>query len=472
MRLLPLLITLVYAGGLLMIGWRLRRSAQNGTAFFLAGRSLGTLEVGLSLAGTGFAGSAILVASSLVWGRGLVGLWLTGSVALGFIVLGLFFARTVRASGAHSLAHFVELQYGRGARRLASALLVAIAVAFFGLTIKSFALLLGPLTGISHPGGIPLAELLACVVIVGYTLTGGHKAVAATDLVQIGVIVAGLTLVLLPVALARAELATLPPELMNFPFTGEAGPIFVLNMLVLMGLAGVAGGDVFSKMLSARDEKTAARGALLGGGVLLGLALTVALLALCARAVLPELATPALAVPELARELLPEPLFLLIALALVSVLLSTGDSVLITGATVLCLDVLGLGERATAGPIRLVTLGLALAGLALALWLGELLELMVFGYTLLTAGVVVPVILTLAAGPARRPARGWAIGSMVAGLAGASGWRLLGMVMAYPAGLEPATIGAAAAALVMLTAILASRRGMSYQGVRSDQSTG
>lgn len=137
-----------------------------------------------------------------------------------------------------------------------------------------------------------------------------------------------------------------------------------------------------------------------------------ALLALCARVHLPALTAPdeiAGSVLKMARQLLPGALFQLITLAFLSALLSTGDSVLLTGATVLGLDVLRLGDRIPMAVHRLLTALLALAGLALALYFQGILEIMRFGYTLLVAALVVPVMVTLAAGPRRRVVPGVAI---------------------------------------------------------------
>ncbi|MEN6627561.1 MAG: sodium:solute symporter family protein [Candidatus Sumerlaeia bacterium] len=445
-----------YSAALLAIGWWFRREAADGAGFFLAGRKLGAWQVGLALGGMGFGGSAILIGSSLAYAHGLAGLWFTGSVALGFVCNGLFLARRVRASGAHSLAHFVELQYGRPARRMVSALLVVCSMAFFGIAIKGFSILLGPIAGDAWWLREGRPEVIACAVILAYTLLGGHRAIAATDYLQIALIVLALTAVLLPLGLARAPVAALPAAMLAFPFGHGAGPMFALNMVVLMGLAGVVGGDVFSKVLSAADERAASKGAVIGGLILLFLAMTVALLALCARALLPGLADPSLAIPLLARELLPAVLFELIVLALLGALLSTGDAVLLTGATVMALDVLRIDERAGRWPIRVVTAGLAIGGLMLALWLGRLLEIMRFGYTLLVSGVVMPVLITLVVGDRRRPSRAWAMGAMLAGLAGAIAWQAF---RPKEIGLDPAAIGAAASALVMGIGIAMAGKG-------------
>ena len=452
------MVVFIYCFVLLALGYALRRSARNAAGFFLAGRGLRAHEVGLSLAATAFGGSAILIASMLVYRRGLGALWFSGSVAVGFGVLGLLFARRIRAGRAHSLADWIGRHYGHAARWVFSVLIVVVEVAFFGLTIKSFVVLTGTLAGDEMLWGMSPATLqaLVCAVFVVYTLMGGHKAVAATDLIQLGIVAVVLLGVLLVPALAHTDWSALPPGYLRFPFSTGAGPAFAVNYVVLMGLSGIVGGDVFSKILSARDERAARTGALIAAAVMGALAVGVALLAVCARARGLGTEQPELSIILLARDLLPVAMFQIVLLALLSILLSTADSVLITGATVLTLDVLGRSERSSIRVTRLATLCLALAGLALAWWFEELLEIMRFGYTLLVAPVVAPVLFTLAARPAHQPSGNFFFAAVTAGAIGA-------IAANYSPNLfgpfAPATIGVAASGGVMLVGWMTRLRG-------------
>ncbi|HOE96582.1 MAG TPA: hypothetical protein PLS90_10125 [Candidatus Sumerlaeota bacterium] len=468
----PLLALVLY--GLVLIGFGVwyRQSARDGTGFFLAGRALSAAEVGLSLTATGFGGSAILFASGLAWARGLPALWFTGSLGLGLAILGATLAGRVRAGGDHSLAGLAGRLYGDGVRWLASLLLVVVEVAFFALTLKSISLLTGTLLGPEHwllthqavyEGGV-------CLVIVLYVLLGGHKAVATTDILQLGLVALVLIGILLPVALLRADWAALPAAAWRFPFSAgdpaagltPTGPLFAVNMFILMGLSGIVGGDVYSKILSARDERAARRGAFIGAAGAALLALCVALLALAGRSLLtPQVLagrSPQLAIPLLSQALLHPVLFQLMVLGLLSALLSTADSVLITGATVLALDVLRTGERVGAARLRIVTLALALAGLALALWFETLLNLIQFAYTLLTASLVPPILAGLALPARRRPSRGGAAAAMVLGLAAAGAWRVAAPRLPEAWRLvEPATVGVAVNVAVLLAGIMLQR---------------
>lgn len=429
------------------------------------------------MAATSFGSSAILIGASMVYTKGLPGLWYSLSVALGFAASGIWFAGRVRATEAHSLADFIGRTHGEGVRRLVSALLVVVQVGFFALTVKSFALLTKPVMADAiwiqqHP---QLYLSLICGVFVAYPLLGGQKADVFSNMIKIAAVSVVLLGILLPMALTRISAQglwqNLPRGWWAFPISKLAGPVYVLNMLVLMGLPGIVGGDVFATILSARDQRAARRGMLLAGLVRALLALGIALLALGARVILPELTGESinLAVPLLARELLPGALFQILTLIFMVSLIATGDTVLLTASTVLSLDVFKLGERAALWRVRLITLGLAVAGLVLAIWLQDLLAVMMFSYTLLCAAIIMPVLGMLVLGGKRGLSTPWVVASIIAGLVGAVGWKLLlgkmdaEAIKAFPYALDPATVGVAFSAVMVAAGALATRYRSGFQ---------
>src|SRR5690242_16537480 len=128
----------IYCALLVSVGCIWRRSARTVTGYFLANRTLSGWQAGLAMAATAFGSSAILVSSKYVYERGLAGVWFSFAVAFGFGVLGLAFARRIRASGAHSLADYIGRNFGDVAHWCASLLLMIVELGFFGLTVKSF----------------------------------------------------------------------------------------------------------------------------------------------------------------------------------------------------------------------------------------------------------------------------------------------------------------------------------------------
>lgn len=460
------MILLLYAIAMLALGWILRRDAAGGAGYFLAGRKLSGAVVGYSLAATGFSGSALLLAAKFTYEMGIASIWYKGPIGLGFFLAGALLARRIRRSQAHSLVDFIARRHGEPLRRVAAPLLLVVQLAFLALTIKSFATLCTPILGAEHwLLRSPVAfQAGVTALIVAYIVSGGHKAVAITDVVQLAFIALGLFVLLLPAALLRADFSQLPAGFLTNPF--PAAPeqrFFPLNMLIL-GLAGMVGGDVFSKLLSARDEQAARRGGMLAGVVMFTLSSAVVVLALAAKTILPPLDDAAMAIPMLARAILPPVLFELMTLALLSVLLSTASSVLMTATTVMTLDILRPrgaaaaddAERGSFLGIRVTTILLGAAGFALALGFQTLLSAFLFGYTLLTATLVVPVLFSLALERRRPCTQSTVLAGMLAGLFGSMGWALAQKRFALPP-LDPATIGVAASALAMLAGTLLTR---------------
>ena len=463
---------ILYAVVMLALGFFFHREAAGGAGYFLASRRLSGWVVGLALAATGFSGSALLLASKFTYEMGVAAIWYKGPIALGFFVSGLLLAGRIRRSEAHSLVDFIARRHGERLRLVAALLLLAVQLAFFALTVKSFATLCLPILGAEHwMLGSPVGfQAMVTALIVIYIVSGGAKAVAVTDVVQLGFIGVGLFVILLPMSLLRADFSLLPAGFLTNPMATQTQPWFPLNMLVLSGFSGMIGGDVFSKLLSARSEGDARRGGMLAGVVMFALSAAVIAIALAARTILPPLEHAEMAIPLLARAILPPALFELMTLALLSVLLSTASSVLMTATTVMTLDVLQGGkplkeQQGTRWSMRLTTALLAGAGFALALGFQSLLSVMIFGYTLLTATIVVPVLFSLALERRRRLGMGAMLGGMLAGLAGCTGWAAAQKWGGLESALDPATIGAGLSALAMtLGAALSPRAAGPGQG--------
>ena len=122
--------------------------------------------------------------------------------------------------------------------------------------------------------------------------------------------------VALAFALARGGLAGLPPEAFRFPTSPTFRWTDIAGMLVLVGLPHLVGSDVYSKLLSCRDEETARRSALLASVSKVVFGFSVAAVALAARGLLPGAGAETL--PRAVLVFVPPPLASLVLVALVA----------------------------------------------------------------------------------------------------------------------------------------------------------
>lgn len=446
---LTLYLLLVLGIGLL---WR-RRAGRDEASYFVADRSLSTFWGFLGLASLTTGGSTTIVLAAFVYEHGVSGLWLDFAGALGLLSLGLFLARRIRREGAVTLPEIVGRYYGAGARRASAALVLVSEIVWFALLVTATQTVLTAALDVP-----PLAALAASTaVFVAYTALGGQFAVARTDLVQFGVMVAAIPGVALCYALTRASgFERLPAEAWSFPFSAGLGAADVFGLLVLVGLPHLVGSDVYAKLLSCRDEETARRAALLAAASKVVFGLAVAAIALAARASLPPV-DPGRALPAAVLGFLPPAAAALVLVALVATMQTSADVVLLSACAVTVRDLvprLGRTGRGV-GAARALAPVYGALGFAVAVALDRnVVDTLKLGYSIFAAGIILPVLAAMLPERLRPPASG-AIAAMIAGGAVAALGRL---VPGLAFGADPVLLGTGVNLLVLLASSALPRR--------------
>jgi SSS family solute:Na+ symporter len=442
----------LYLAAVLGIGlaWR-RRAGRDEASYFVADRSLNTFWGFLGLASLTTGGSTTIALAALVYANGISGLWLDLAGALGLLALGLLFARRVRREGAVTLPEILGRHYGASARRAAALLVLASEIVWFALLTEATQVVLTAAFGIAPTRAI----VLSTAVFVAYTSLGGQYAVVRTDLLQYGLMVAGIPGVGLFCALkAAGGLAGLPPVVWSFPTspTFHAGDIAA--MLVLIGLPHMVGSDVYLKLLSCRDEDTARRSALYAAGSKVLFGFSVAAIALAARKALPPMEAGN-ALPGAVLGFAPPALAAFVLVALVATMQTSADIVLLSASAVTARDLAAplLGGRALAIAVsRVFPLLYGALGLATALALDrDVLRTLRLGYSIFAAGLILPTLAAFLPQRWRVPTRG-AIAAMIAGGATAAAGRFFPVLSG---GRDPVLIGTAVNAALLLIAFAA-----------------
>ncbi|MEP7132837.1 MAG: hypothetical protein ABI914_06715, partial [Acidobacteriota bacterium] len=334
---LTALLLLFYLAGVLAIGFASRRRAgKDDASYFVADRSFSTFWgfIGLSSLTTG--GSTTIALAAFVYVHGLTGLWLDLAGALGLLALGIFLAGRVRREGAMTLPEIVGRYYGARARWAAALLVLVSEIVWFALLIEGTSVVLTAAFGVR-----PLVAIVgSTAVFVLYTSLGGQFAVVRTDLLQYGLMAAGIPGVAFACAFLRVpRFGHLPAEFTSFPFSPTMRPSDVAALLVLIGLPHLVGSDVYAKLLSCRNEAAARRSALLAAASKLVFGGAVAFLALAAREVLPP-GDPAMTLPRAVLAFVPGPLASVVVVALIATMQSSADAVLLSAAAVTTRDIL------------------------------------------------------------------------------------------------------------------------------------
>ncbi|HKC25607.1 MAG TPA: hypothetical protein VKF32_12735, partial [Thermoanaerobaculia bacterium] len=312
-----------YGAVVLAIGLLSARAASRSSASFLVGeRSFGLLTSWAALSSTVIGGSTTLVLAALVAAKGLPGLWLDLAGALGLLALGLFLAARVRETRALTISEVIGRLYGPRVRKIAALLTVLAEIVWFALLTQATEVVVAAATSWN-----PTRVLVATAVLfVAYTAFGGQRAVVGTDVFQLALMVLAILGVAAPLAVRSLARTGAPAELLTFPLGPRFSAMDAAALLVLVGLPHAVGGDVWAKLLSARDERTARRAAILASASKLAFGLAVATIALAGLGLgIP--ASPAL-FPKTVLHLAGPALAPLLLVAMIATMQSSSDSVL------------------------------------------------------------------------------------------------------------------------------------------------
>lgn len=252
------------------IGLAAARRVHNTKDFALAGRSLPLPVVIATVFATWFGAEAVLGISATFVKDGLRGVVADpfGS-SLCLILAGLFFAPRFYRMNLLTVGDFYRLKYNRTVEVLCALCIVASYLGWVAAQFKVLGLVLNVVTegAVSQPVGMVIGAL----IVLTYTTFGGMFSVAILDFVQISVIMGGLLYITSVVSgLAGGMEAVISHaaqagKLEFFPSATAAAWIPFIGAWITMMLGSIPQQDVFQRITSAKDERTAVRGSILGG---------------------------------------------------------------------------------------------------------------------------------------------------------------------------------------------------------------
>ena len=325
---------IVYLIFLIFIAARSARHVKDIPDFFVARKGASAKAVAGSLVATILGGSAVIGAIDSGARLGGAATWFMLVGALGLLAL-IPFAGRAYQHGKYALPDLVESLYGKGPRLVAS---LVIPVAWTGIVaaqIIAAAKLLMTFTALSYTA----AAIVAAAVFTGYTLAGGQLSILRTDFLQACLIVLGLV-VLAGFALFGGNPANAAPSLSAilqgapaFPFNTNFSPLDLFLLILTYGTTYTAGPDIFSRMFCAKDTATAKKAIFTAAAILVPVAFVIGFLAVYGVGLGD---VQGARITAIANAVLPQPLIPLIALALLSVVLSSADTTLLSSSVIIC----------------------------------------------------------------------------------------------------------------------------------------
>jgi SSS family transporter len=244
---------------------------RSSTDYILAGRSLPVYITIATVFATWFGSEAVLGIPATFLDEGLAGV-VSDPFGAGFclIFVGVFFAARLYRMKLMTIGDFYRKKYGRVVELLVS---VAICISYLGW-VSAQVVALGMVINLVSNNVIPmeLCMLIGIGAVIIYTIFGGMWSVVMTDFVQMIMIIIGLSVVAFLVAdrvdggaVAIIEHASMNNKFDFWPEFSLPAILTFIGAFVTMGLGSIPQQDVFQRVMSAKNEKTAVTGTVIGG---------------------------------------------------------------------------------------------------------------------------------------------------------------------------------------------------------------
>ena len=465
MHIIYINIFVLYFAGVLGVGYYFYRKNENEEDYYVGGRSMGSVHIGLSVVATDVGGGFSIGLGGLGFLMGLSGSWLLFTGLIGAWLAAVFLIPRVWpiANQQRWLTLPQFFGYFFNARVAWIAGLIS-AIGYLGFT--SSQLLAGAKLATATFPALTINQGLAVmgVVAVTYTVFGGIKAVVYTDTFQWIILMVGLIFIAIPMgyyAVGGWEVIynTVPDGFLRLDqITG----VQFLNWMITIVPIWFVGMTLYQRIYASRSVASAKRAWFIAGlfewpimafmGVTLGLISRVA-----ADQGMFEFAGYAgvgtmdeeMGLPLLLRTVLPAGLMGLTLSAYFSAIMSTADSCLIAASGNIQTDLAGRFLPKKMSSIRLSQIITGIVGvlaLILASMMTNVLDLMLYSYAFMVSGLFVPVLAALFS---KRPSPTAAFWAMIAG----GGLTLLVQLTEYqlPWGLDDNWSGITASTIIYIT---------------------
>lgn len=449
-----------YLLAMLGVGLYFMRKNNSTDDYYVGGRKLNSLHIGLSVVATDVGGGFSIGLGGLGFTMGLSGSWLLFTGLLGAWLSGVLLipkvAGLARKKGFLSFPQYLEYVFDKRVALLAG---LISAIGYIGFT--SSQLLAGAKLASSTFPSISLnhALLIMGIIAVVYTVIGGLKAVIYTDTVQWIVLMVGLIFVGLPFAYFKiggmeAITATLPPSFLSLTAISWQKVVNWMFTIIPIWFIGMT---LYQRIYAAKDTKTAQRGWFIAGlfeyplmafiGVVLGMFARVALDKGLLIGYDISNMDAEMGLPVLLRTILPVGFLGIVLSAYFSAIMSTADSCLMAASGNIVTDV--LKKHNSKNGLRysqILTLIIGVLALLIALKMTSVLELMLHSYSFMVSGMIIPVLAALFT---KKPNSSAALSSMIVG--GGTTLLLIISDISLPLGLDANIFGISAALIIYLT---------------------
>lgn len=393
---LDIFVVLLYAAGMLALGWYGMRRAKTRDDYLVAGRNLGPGFYLGTMAATVLGGASTIGTVRLGYVHGISGFWLCGAIGLGIVGLSLFLAKPLLKLKIYTVTQVLERRYNPAARQSSAVIMLVYALMIGATSTIAIGTVMQVLFGLPFW----VAILVGGGVVVLYSTIGGMWSLTLTDIVQFLIMTVGLVFLLMPMSIAdaggwNALVEKLPARYFDFTAIGW-DTIVTYFLIYFFGI--FIGQDIWQRVFTARSEGVAKVAGSAAGLYCVLYGLAGALIGMAAKVLLPDLENVNNAFASVVEHSLPNGIRGLVIAAALAALMSTASAGLLAASTTITQDLLPLlrgGRTSGNGDVhenRIATLLLGVVMLGIALVVSDVISALTVAYNLLVGGMLVPLI--------------------------------------------------------------------------------
>ena len=319
--------------------WASKRIKTSGD-FTLAGKSLSTSFVGVTLFATWFGSSQIMGNPIYFIKDGFTSFFtliLTSGICL--IVVGQFYARKLYRLNIVTVGDFFKIRFNKKLDLVASVLMVFSYPHWIAAQFVALAYLFNAVLGIPVTYGI----FIGASIVITYTYIGGMWAVSYTDMIQSIMILLGLGILLFEVLGQTGGISSLfvnqPDKFFNFfPEGGIDEWSDFIALFLAFAIGPIPVQEIYQRVFSAKNEKAARNGLFLAAVLLIIIPSIPLLIALGGVQLHPELLGADYGqeiIPSMVNRFTSIPVQILFYGAMISAILSTSSGAMLAPATVI-----------------------------------------------------------------------------------------------------------------------------------------
>lgn len=388
--LISLIFLALTAAAYLIVATLASRGVKTKESYLLGDRQFNVPSITLTLIATQLGAGMIFGTAQEAYHKGITGIAYVLGMSIGLIVLGLGVGARLRSLEISTTAELFEKKYGSKALRKFAAIISILTMGgILAAQIVASRQLFITLLDLD-----PLWLILFWLVVIGYTTFGGLKAIVATDILQVLMIVVIFTGVLFYIV----PVSEMGPLFSQENLLFFDGPIFsdgFFAALIAPILFSVIEQDLAQRCFAAKTKRVATISALLAAGFLLIYAFVPILLGMYAKASGITYATSQSPLVILFKTKFSTLGLTLVASALLAAICSTADSLLGAAGTNLIADFLPSNSRFSLAISRILTLCVGISALIIAFNFNDVIGIIVKSYEISISALFVPLVFSM-----------------------------------------------------------------------------